>query len=248
MSTLTVTPTASFSEKPTIDEREGIIYGVSIITAGDISGHRMKADQKTLETCLAAFKSHKDGVLCKGDHGTGIFEALGTFKNPRIDGNKLRGDLHLFKAHPHFQTVIEVARRMPHSMGMSISFSYAPEIINEEVHVRVKSLFSIDLVDSPAANPTGMFSKPKTQCDTTKLAACYLAAFGQDQFNAVVSHHGGDAYSVMERGLYFSGLTIPNYDFSRAAQFGAPKAAWGTRRGEVAAQQERINNCLQRLK
>src|SRR5687768_12823951 len=182
MSTLTLTPTRTeFAQQHQIDERAGIIHGVSIITSGMVRGHGLKADRKTLETTLAAAQAHKDGVLCKGDHGSGIFEALGTFKNFRIDGDKVRADLHLFKSHPHFQTVIEVARRMPASMGMSISFKYAPEVIDGETCVRVTQLFSCDLVDSPAANPNGMFSAKRPQRDLTKLAACYLAAFGRDR-------------------------------------------------------------------
>lgn len=247
MAELTLQPApATFAAKHQIDERAGIIYGISIITAGDVKGHGVKADAKTLETCLAATQSHKDGVLCKGDHGSGVFEALGTIKNSRIDGDKVRGDLHLFKSHPHFKTIMEVAQRMPQSMGMSISFSYVPEVIGEEVFVRVKSLFSIDLVDSPAANPNGMFSS-KSSRDTTKLMAAYLAAFGQEQYSAIARQHGVNAFDAMERGIYYSNLSIPGYDFSSAKRHGEPVPLFGTRRGEASARQEKINNCLSRL-
>src|SRR5687767_5799850 len=122
MTSLTIQSPATSFAQGRIDEREGIIYGMSIITTGEAKGHGLFVDAKSLETCLAATRRYSSGVLCKADHGTGVFEALGALRNFRVDGEKLRGDLHLLKSHPRFASIIEAARRMPNAMGLSISF------------------------------------------------------------------------------------------------------------------------------
>jgi hypothetical protein len=239
--------TKFFSEAKQIDDRAGIIYGMSVISCGEAKGHGLRIDAKTLETCLAATKSWKDGVICKGDHGSGIFQALGTLKNFRIDGDKLRGDLHLFNNQPLSKMVLEVARKSPAALGLSISFSYAPEVVDEEVYVRVKSLSSIDLVDNPAANPNGMFSGgPRNKI--MELTAAFIASEGQDGARRIQNAPEGQRVDLMERALYFHGCTIPGYSFAHLnAKFGEPPPVRGLRRIETASKQQRISAALTRL-
>ena len=155
--------------------------------------------------------------------------------------------MHLLKSHPHAATVIEAARKMPNAMGLSISFSYAPEVLDEKVFIRVKSLTSIDLVDSPACN-VGMFSA-KTERDTTKLMSAYIAAFGLSHYRALYRNCGDadQVFDALERSLYYSNLSIPGYDFSNARRFGPAKPLFGLQRTEASGRQARINACLSSL-
>jgi hypothetical protein len=96
-----------------------------------------------------------------------------------IDGIQLRADLHLLKSHEDFEKILEMAENMPGSFGLSISFSgecddvEVPSDDSEEVEpnsgelptgpveivraARCMEIYSADLVDQPAANPTGLF-------------------------------------------------------------------------------------------
>lgn len=152
-----------FSQVGQVDEHAGIIRGVSVIATGEAIGHGLFADATSLENVVNAAKSHTGGVIAKGNHGSGIFEVIGTLKNFRVDGDRVRADFYLLKTHPRFASIVELARMKPASKaGFSISFSYAPEVKDEKVFIRVKTLWSVDLVDSPALNPTGMFNAKHT--------------------------------------------------------------------------------------
>jgi len=86
MTTLNYKPDSTNFAGARIDEREGIICGMSVITTGEARGHGLFVDAKSLQTTLAATKSHASGVLCKMDHGSGTLEAIGALRDFRIDG------------------------------------------------------------------------------------------------------------------------------------------------------------------
>jgi hypothetical protein len=72
--------------------------------------------------------------------------------------------------------VLELASSMPDQVGMSVAFSYDIEEDKELSYpaVRCVEIFSCDLVDSPAANAGGLFSKPMS--DETKTPETPAAA------------------------------------------------------------------------
>ena len=92
------------------------------------------------------------------DHDDGIENTIGRMMNFEIDGNQLRADLQLLKAHSETPLIIEMAQTMPELFGMSISFAGTVEEINGVYYVRCQELYSVDIVDMPAANPSGLFS------------------------------------------------------------------------------------------
>jgi hypothetical protein len=90
---------------------------------------------------------------------------VGVLRDFSIDGNQLRADLHLLKSHEDFEKILEMAENMPGSFGLSISFSGESEAMTEGQipSARCMEIYSADLVDQPAANPTGLFqSMPDT--------------------------------------------------------------------------------------
>jgi len=142
-----------------VDRKSGIITGVSVITSGVVRGHGVMADEQTLMDVMnriVEFGSR--GVKVKADHWSGFDKIVGVLKDPRVEGDKCVADLHLMLSHPMFNQIVELADRMPGSFGLSIAFSGEIEEKEKLPYVRVTELYSVDLVDEPAANPTGLFS------------------------------------------------------------------------------------------
>jgi hypothetical protein len=173
-----------------VDRESGILRGVSVITEGEAKGHGMIVDSVTLEQVKACAETYVDGLRVKMDHATGIDAMVGVLRDFQIDGIQLRADLHLIKSHEDFEKILEMAENMPGSFGLSISFSGESEDVEvpyddtEKVEpnsgelppsvggsveivraARCMEIYSADLVDQPAANPSGLFqamSEPET--------------------------------------------------------------------------------------
>lgn len=140
--------------------KDGVILGVSVITAGEAKGHNVNIDRKSLESFLSAAQNRQGGVPVKMDHGTGFYHIVGKLENFRIDGDSLRADLHLLKTHEQFARIVEMAETMADSFGLSVSSVSNYEEIDGKNYLRCEELNSVDLVDRPAANPTGLFREP----------------------------------------------------------------------------------------
>lgn len=142
-----------------IDEANAIIAGVSVITIGEAKGHDLMIDDQTLREVQAAAETYSGGLKVKTDHYTGFDNIVGTLKNFIIDGDQLRADLHLLKNHDATPRILEMAELMPDTFGLSISFSGEHlEKARGSVFARCSEIYSADLVDAPAANPSGLFS------------------------------------------------------------------------------------------
>lgn len=172
-----------------------LIKDVSVITAGvEAIGHGIHTDAKTLTTLLAVASGFKGGVKVKLNHGSSVSDIIGTISGFRIDGQQLRGDLKLLKSSPHFDYVKELIATMPHAVGMSIHFSYTTEDRDEKKFVRIVDLFSCDLVDRPAANPSGLFgagsNPPPPVTFEAKVQALREAGMSaSDAIHKVVAEH-----------------------------------------------------------
>jgi hypothetical protein len=151
----------------TIDAQKAVIAGVSVITVGEAKGHGMLIDEQTLLQVKEAAESYIGGLKVKTDHYTGFDNIVGTLKNFVIDGEQLRADLYLLKNHDATARILEMAELMPDTFGLSISFSGEHEQTDDTVFARCSEIYSADLVDTPAANPTGLFS---AKVDSTKKA------------------------------------------------------------------------------
>jgi hypothetical protein len=137
--------------------QDGVLQGVSVITKGEAKGHGLFVDDGTLTTFLSAVQSRTGGVPVKMDHGGGFAQIVGKLENFRIEGDSLRADLHLIQAHEAYRRIVEMAEKMPEGFGLSAAFDYDPEKSEGKTRPRCKEIHSVDLVDTPAANPTGLF-------------------------------------------------------------------------------------------
>ncbi len=76
--------------------------------------------------------------------------------------------------------ILEMAELMPDTFGLSISFSGEHEEQGDTVFARCSEIYSADLVDAPAANPTGLFSAKvdsgKKAMDEKQFAEALAAA------------------------------------------------------------------------
>lgn len=165
----------------TIDAQAAVIAGVSVITVGEARGHGMLIDEQTLMEVKTAAETYAGGLKVKTDHYTGFDNIVGALKNFVIDGDQLRADLYLLKNHEATSRILEMAELMPDTFGLSISFSGEhEESDNGTVFARCSEIYSADLVDTPAANPTGLFSvkvdSAKKNMDEKQFAEALAAA------------------------------------------------------------------------
>jgi hypothetical protein len=155
-----------------IDRRRGIIRDVAVITAGEAKGHSMMVDETTLEQVKDCAETYVGGLavrFAQEDHGGGAANIVGNLRNWRMgalddsDVKCLRADLQLLKSHADYPLILEMAETMPESFGLSIMFSGVHDEKDGERFARCAELYSCDIVKNPAANPTGLFSKPDIQ-------------------------------------------------------------------------------------
>ena len=143
-----------------VDRSNGVIRGVSVITAGITArGHDLEVDMTTLRQIKQC--AEKMGTVpTKWNHKTGADAVNGYLKNFHIEGNQLRADWHLLKSHSQFEQALELAERMPKNVGLSAAFLGDDEPIEKDgkklLAARCDSLVSVDLVATPAANPSGL--------------------------------------------------------------------------------------------
>jgi hypothetical protein len=135
-----------------------IIEGVSVISVGEAKGHGLFVDRITLQEVKACAESYAGGVKVNLDHGAGIRDIVGFCDNFRIIGEKLVADLNLLKNAERKDYVLEIAEKLPDTFGISIAFSGPVREIDGKRFASCEELYSADLVQTPAANPTGLFS------------------------------------------------------------------------------------------
>ena len=144
-----------------------IIEGVSIISVGEAKGHGLFVDDITLQEVKSCAESYAGGVKVNLDHGAGIKDIVGFCDNFRIIGKKLVADLNLLETAEKRAYVLEIASRMPDTFGISIAFSGPVREKNGRSFASCTELYSADLVQTPAANPTGLFSFTAKPVDTS---------------------------------------------------------------------------------
>lgn len=143
------------------------IPAVSVLTSGTARGHNLEIDGVTLEQVKECAESYANGVKVNENHGAGIGDIIGKLNNFRIDdsGTKLLADLtFLDSREDRAKYYMDLAKSIPESFGISISFSGESEKNKDGLDLaRCSELYSADLVQNPASNPTGLFSA-KNSC------------------------------------------------------------------------------------
>ena len=142
-----------------------LFKGISVITAGPALGHGMIIDADTLEQVVQA-GNDLGQVKVLSDHSASISNIIGYLENFTLDGGRVRADLTLFESHEGYAYFSELIGTLPGQIGFSISFSGVPRMAEDGTQLAdVSTLYSVDLVTTPAANPTGVYS---ARVDTRK--------------------------------------------------------------------------------
>ena len=163
----------------------GVIHDVAIITRGEALGHDVWIDREFLHQTADAINAVERGLKSRFTHpglsGDGMGKYLGRVFDARVDGDVVRGDLHLSPtAHDTpdgnlAEYVLDLAEIEPDMFGLSIVFTGDPEAEAEHKagnerspdpanagnlpHARLHDLLAVDVVDEPAANPGGLFHR-----------------------------------------------------------------------------------------
>lgn len=133
-------------------EDDSIIPEVYILSQGEAKGHDLYIDRKSIEQAFELMKAAPNGIKVKLNHGSGLESLVGLARNPRIDGDKLKADLHLLKSSPHYALIKEMADEAPDQFGVSLAFINESETVDGKDYIRPQSIASADLVSSPASN------------------------------------------------------------------------------------------------
>jgi hypothetical protein len=180
-----------------VDRENGIIYGLSVVTAGEARGHCVHLDTEFVENTVKLGNKAGKGIKSRFGHpnmsSSAVGTLLGSVKNFRVsdDGNKALADLHLSetaKSTPNgdlFHYVLDLAENDPDKFGTSIVFERGKvyrrkqdgkkvyryverdgrPVFNEAYndapapdYIEIARLRADDIVDEPAANPSGIFS------------------------------------------------------------------------------------------
>jgi len=133
-------------------EDASLIPAVYILSQGEAKGHDLWIDKTSIEQAFELMKKAPNGVKVKMNHGSGLDAVVGFARNPRIEGDKLKADLHLLKSSPHYGLIKEMADEAPDQFGVSLAFMNESETIGGKDYIRPQSIASADLVSSPASN------------------------------------------------------------------------------------------------
>ena len=176
--------TTLFARKPdSVDMEKGIIEGISLVTEGEALGHGVWLDSDFVKSTVNQGNGLKQGLKVRFGHPNMSSTALGTFmgraKNFRKIGNIAKADIFLSNSSKDapggnlWDYVLKLAKDDPEAFGLSIVFDiekkYQLDEIGEKEYtdfakdnktfVELKKLNAVDFVDSPAANPGGLFSQ-----------------------------------------------------------------------------------------
>jgi len=157
----------------------GLLQGVCVLTAGvqtigkfvfvDANGQITKdptaarkklpvwTDAESLTSLLAAVREAGGKLRVRSDHDDTIAARAGTAENFQREGDKVTCDIELNDSYRDRDIVLEVATKTPDLLGCSISFTPVFEIKADRALMRIATIEAVDLVDEPAANPSGLF-------------------------------------------------------------------------------------------
>ena len=173
-----------------VDRQKNIIFGASIIQAGDVNDDRpWTVDNETLQSVADFGNRPNKGIKARVTHpnmsNDGFGSHLGRWKNFRVDGDSVRADLHI--ADSAFDTpkgdlasyVLDLAEEDPEAFGVSIATKLDHEGMEATENegrsmLRISGLRAADIVDEPAATRGGFFSAENFEASDIPSAVTWL--------------------------------------------------------------------------
>jgi hypothetical protein len=249
-----------------VDAAAGTISRVSLITGDrEAGGHGLWIDRKSLETFQALLTDRR--LKAYATHGTwskdGTLDEIGYWQASALEGNQLFADfvaLTSWKTHarPEYDTLFELAEKLPSEFGVSLSFKFATvwvmpggaeiatrrkfSAIGDAVYdppapvgalralpsVRAVEIYSADFVDQPAAN-AGLFRSESGGAIEPSSREAEIARLSAER--DALPH---DASAALRRGEIIARLKVLRSDAADSGIVGSP-AQIEKLRGELAA-------------
>jgi len=156
------TPPIAFSVA-SVDEAAGTLHKVIVAQAGKVKSYFEQIDAITLAQIEKLGNEKENGVKARFGHPNMCSSSFGTyigrFRNFKVDGDKVYGDLHLdevCKESPSGNLhayILKMAKNNPDMFGASIAFIPGEPVITDDEYpaTRIEDLLATDLVDDPAA-------------------------------------------------------------------------------------------------
>ena len=160
-----------------VDDKEGVIKNVAVMTMGPAAGWGFSIDKTSLSQFMQHFATFgENGVPVRFQHpkdleADDLGSEVGYLRNARLEGDQIRGDVYLAtwsSAMPGLGDVktylMEKAKTDPGSCGMSAVFPFETEEMRDTagnitgMAARLQGLEAVDFVGNPAANPNGLLS------------------------------------------------------------------------------------------
>lgn len=147
-----------------VDRQAGVIRGVSIL--GKHSANNREYSDQAMRDAARLY----EGARVRINHPSrrepyrerGLEEEFGVLQNVKVEGNRVRGDLHFVKNHPDADWILERAERFPNTIGLSHNAD--GKSTNRNGRTVVESLSrvnSVDLVNEPATTG-GLFESNRS--------------------------------------------------------------------------------------
>jgi hypothetical protein len=221
------------------DYGAGCIYGFAVCTRGEALGHDVWIDGTFLQQVTDAINATSRGMKSRFTHpglsGDGLGKFLGRSKTASLSDGVVRANQHFAKSAHSTPAgdlagyAMDLADEDPAAFGASIAFSndeemeakfvaqyggnefVSPDLDNVKnlPHVRLKELRSVDLVDDPAANPSGMFHRGgNPAAEAEKLAEFCLGFSGVCPESTLLSVSPERAKDFVQRFLSNHSLSI----------------------------------------
>jgi len=193
-----------------VDRKANIIFGANLMQVGDLNDGDARpwtVDAESLRQAQQMMSKGNNGSKARFTHpnmsSDGMGSYLGRWKNVRVDGGTLRGDLHIADA--AFKSpqgdlgtyVMDLAESDPEAFGVSLATrldqkdleEFDRKRTDEKWPMRFADIRAGDIVDEPAATRGGMFDL--TTPDLRNLPA---------QATVLLSTYFGDAEPEVVRG------------------------------------------------
>ena len=239
------TPTAELD----VDVENRIIRGVSCAQAVPALGHGLNLDEITIQQLAELGNARgKRGIKSRDGHpglsASSPTNFLGRMKNFRVEGDKVKSDLHVSEIAEKGDWVLGAAQKEADQMGFSVVIDQDPfwkledgsEIAATEIDedgdrrpvsrpdgsvsdfpfARVSEFAACDLVDEPAANRDGMASTWGTNQLSEQM-------FGE--MDSLLAEHGIEPAKAFEFALkYFNQRNVDLKEFAMADKTKEEKA------------------------
>lgn len=207
--------TARLAELPSkVDRKANIIFGANLMQVGDLNDGDSRPwtiDAEALAQAQQLMSKGNNGAKARFTHpnmsSDGMGSYLGRWKNVRVDGGTLRGDLHLADAaftSPQGDLgtyVMDLAESDPEAFGVSLATmldrkdldAHREKSKEAKWPMRFSDVRAGDIVDEPAATRGGMFdlTTPDLRNLPAQATALLATYFGDAEPEVVTARVNG---------------------------------------------------------